>query len=182
MKIAQLLILILAFLIINPAKAALLIEPVIGMNVTSDLEIKNGEDSSGTFGLGYGGRLGYQNFGFQLGLDYLNSSIDMGSDYKKNFETTEWGAFVGFEFPVLLRVYAAYLFSMEGESKVDAGKVKFEDGTGVKLGVGFTILPFLDVNVDYRRGTFDKTKVGSLSGDEADFSAYMLSVSLPFTI
>lgn len=183
MKIAQLFILILAFLIISPAKASLLIEPVVGFNAASKLDIKDGSSYSGGLGLGYGGRIGYQNLGFQLGLDYLKSSIDMDDrDFKKNVDATEWAAFVGFEFPILVKVYAAYIFSAEGDSKGENGKIKFQDGTGVKLGVGFTLLPFLDINLDYRRGTFDKTKYDGGNLGETDFSAYMLSLSLPFTL
>lgn len=183
MKIAQLFILILAFLIISPAKAGILIEPVVGFNAASKIDIKDGESYSGGLGLGYGGRVGYQNLGFQLGLDFLKSSIDMDDkDFKKNVDATEWAAFVGFEFPILVKVYAAYIFSAEGDSKNALGKIKLEDGTGVKLGVGFTLLPFLDINLDYRRGTYDKTKVGGLNLGESDFSAYMLSLSLPINL
>ena len=183
MKIAQLFILILAFFMISPAKAALLIEPVVGFNAATKYDFKDGENYSGGMGLGYGGRLGYQNLGFQLGLDFLKSSIDMDdNDFKKNVDTTDWAAFVGFKFPILLKVYAGYIFSSEGESKNAAGKVKFQDGTGVKIGIGTTLLPFLDVNLDYRRGTYDKVKAAGLADSEADFSAYMLSISLPFTL
>ena len=184
MKIAQLFILILAFLILSPAKAALLIEPVVGFNASTKAEIEDGDSYSGGVGLGYGGRLGYQNFGFQLGVDYLKSSIDMDEkELKKNVDTTEWAAFVGFEFPVLFRVYAGYIFSAMGESKTDAGKLEFDDGTGAKLGVGTTFLPFIDINFEYRRGTFGKTEIGGTDQDaETDYSAYLISVSLPFTI
>lgn len=184
MKFAQLFILILAFLIIAPAKAALLIEPLVGYNVNGKIDIEDGEDYSGGMGVGYGGRLGYQNFGFQLGLDYLNSSLDMDdNDFDKNANVSEWAAFVGFKFPILVKVYAAYIFSANGETESAGSKVKYEDGTGVKLGVGTTILPFLDINLDYRRGTFDNwTSGGTDQNKSVDYSALMLSVSLPFTI
>lgn len=185
LKIAQvslLLALVLGFA--APAKASLLLEPVLGFNAGSRLEFEDGKSYSGGGGLGIGGRVGYQNLGFQLGLDYLKSSIDMrDNDIDKNVDMNEWAGFVGFEFPVLLRVYAGYIFSADGQTKSNGNKVELSEGAGTKLGVGFTVLPFLDINVEYRRGTFDETKIGGVkTGKETDYQSYMLAVSLPFTI
>lgn len=187
MKFAQLILLVLAFLMIRPTEAGVLIEPLVGFNANSKIEVDTagGEKASGGMGLGYGGRLGYQNYGFQLGVDYLNSSIDMDdSEFKKNVDTSEWAAFVGFKFPILVKVYAGYIFSATGETKdQNGGKMDFNDGTGVKVGVGTTLLPFLDINLDFRRGTFSEKKVGGVKTDvDTDYSAYMLSVSLPFNL
>ena len=167
-------------LVTTSAQAGLLVEPVLGFNVNNKLE----QDSFDTKGIGasYGGRLGYQNYGFQIGLDYLASSIDMDEDtFKNNFKSTDWGAFVGFEFPILVRVYAGYIFSAKGEVSTDSGKAKME-GNGTKIGVGFTGLPFVDINVEYRRGTYDDVKIGGVNSDDTDFSSLMLGVSLPLNL
>lgn len=188
MKIAQLFILILAFLVITPAKAGLLIEPVLGYNFggfEADTDPKIEEDFSGA---AFGGRIGYQNLGFQLGLDYLKSSLDVDdNDYKSDLSTSEWALFAGFEFPILLRVYAGYIFSANGEVEYDTGSgtddLEFKDGTGMKLGVGFTGLPFVDINFEYRKGTFSEYKVGSVKDDvDTDYSSFMVGVSLPFVL
>lgn len=177
-----LLALILGFT--SQTQAAVLIEPVLGYSIGSKLDIDEIDDYSGGMGLSYGARLGYQNLGFQLGLDYLKSSIDMDdNDFDENVDTSEWAAFVGFEFPVLLRVYAGYIFSATGESEMGGTNVDFKKGSGVKFGVGFTGLPFVDLNLEMRRGTYDEVKFSGIPGDTtADFQSYMLSVSLPFTI
>lgn len=188
MKIAQLFILILAFLIIKPASAGLLIEPVLGYNF-GKLE---SDESFSTKGASVGGRIGYQKLGFQLGLDYLKSTQDVDdSSFKKDLKTDEFAGFVGFEFPILLRVYAGYIFSATGTSKyrTDMGSgdqdynLKLSDGTGTKFGIGFTGLPFVDINFEYRRGKFDTSKLGGVDmEDSTDYSAYMIGVSLPFVL
>lgn len=187
MKIAQLFILILAFLMISPAKAGLLIEPVVGYNASGKVKIESRPESK-AHGIGYGGRLGYQNLGFQLGLDYLKSTLNMSSSkFTKDVDTSEFGAFIGFEFPILLRIYAGYIFSATGTSSYnDAAvtkKLEFMDGTGQKIGLGITTLPFLDINFEYRRGTFGDYKLdGVKQSKEADFNSFMVGISLPFVL
>jgi len=75
-------------------QAALLIEPVVGFNLGTKYDLKYdafpvfNDSYSGGSGVSYGGRLGYQQLGLQLGLDYLKSSIDMNtSDLKENIST-----------------------------------------------------------------------------------------------
>ncbi len=190
MKIAQLFILILAFLIIKPASAGLLIEPVVGYNF-QDFKINksplNEEKSTGT---SYGGRLGYQKLGFQLGLDYLNSTLNVDeSDYKSPLKTSEFAGFVGFEFPILLRAYAGYIFSATGSTTADYSdgkgkqKVELSNGSGMKAGIGFTMLPFVDINVEYRKGTFSDLKMGTTKETkDTDYSSIMVGISLPFVL
>jgi hypothetical protein len=187
MKLAQLFILIVAFFMLGTAKAGLLVEPLIGYNVNYKFQTDDASEDKGS-GLGYGGRLGYQNLGFQLGLDYLKSSIGPDSnDYKKDLSTSEWAGFVGFEFPILLRVYAGYIFAATGETEYDdgtnKGDLELSDGSGMKFGIGFTGLPFVDINVEYRKGTFGEYKFGGAKVDkDTDYSSLLLSLSLPFVI
>ncbi len=190
MKFAQLFILVLAFLVIKPAQAGLLLEPVLGYSMAKFETDSPGSSEDKATGPSVGGRIGYQNLGFQLGLDYLRSNLNVDdNNFKEDLVTNEFAGFIGFEFPILVRVYAAYIFAATAEADVDlglgAGKQSYElsDGNGMKLGVGFTVLPFLDINVEYRKGTYSEIKVGSLkSDDETDFSAVMVGVSLPFVI
>lgn len=191
MKIAQLFILILAFLIIKPADAGVLLEPVLGYSfgkAETDLPGSNEDKFKGS---SYGARVGYQNLGFQLGIDYLKSSVELDdNDFKENLSINEFAGFVGFEFPILLRVYAGYIFSANGDTEANFGggngveKVKFTDGTGMKAGIGFTGLPFVDINFEYRKGTFGEYKsVTSGKQDvDTDYQAFMIGVSLPFVL
>lgn len=190
MKFAQLFILVLAFLVIKPAQAGLLLEPVLGYSLSKFETDLPGSSEEKANGASVGGRVGYQNLGFQLGLDYLRSNLNVDDkNFKEDLVSSEFAGFIGFEFPILVRVYAAYIFAASAESDVDfglgAGKQAFElnDGNGMKLGVGFTVLPFLDINVEYRKGTYSERKIGATKLDvDTDFSAVMVGVSLPFVI
>ncbi len=178
-------LLIVSFLFVLPAKAELLLEPVLGYSLATKLDFEDGKSYSGGRGPSYGGRIGYQKLGFQVGLDYLHSNIDMDhDDFKKDVSMNEWAGFVGFEFPILLRVYGGYIFSATGETEgVGNSQIDFKSGSGFKAGLGFTLLPFLDINFEYRRGTFDEWKAGSVKFDKSvDYNAFMIGLSLPFTI
>jgi hypothetical protein len=187
MKIAQLLILVLAFFTIKPVSAGLLLEPVLGYSMVTRFKVDDGDSAKGS-GPSIGGRIGYQNLGLQLGLDYLRSTYNLDdNDYKEDVTASEWAGFVGFEFPILFRVYAGYIFSANGESQYDGGsgkqKLTFSEGSGMKFGVGFTGLPFIDINFEYRRGTYGEYKLGSTKETaDTDFNAYMISLSLPFVL
>jgi hypothetical protein len=176
-KLSQLgLLVALFFSLTQAAQASLLVEPLIGYNFNGKL----GTDASRGSGTSYGGRLGYQNMGFQLGLDYLNSTMDYGRGWGNNadFTSNEYGIFVGYKFPILVRVYAAYIFSANGE----VGSYELSEGSGTKIGAGFTGLPFVNINLEYRRGTFGKSQVSGQAANNSanvDFSALLLSLSLP---
>ncbi len=186
-QLALLLALVLGYS--SHSQAGLLIEPVIGYsfgNANIDIEVpsspsSNTSDKNSVKGTSYGGRLGYQNFGFQLGLDYLASAMETDGD---KFNTSEFGGFVGFEFPILVRVYAGYVFSGTGtlESDID---YKFKNGSGPKVGIGFTLLPFLDINLEYRSITYEELETTSNATPvniNTDYNAVMLGFSLPFVL
>lgn len=165
------------------SQAGVLLEPLIGYS-SGKYNSESSNGSSGELsvkGMSYGGRLGYQNLGFQLGLDYLKSN--MSAD-EGDLETSELGLFVGFEFPVLLRVYAGYIVSGKGTLTGDdptEEDIDLKGGTGLKLGVGLTLLPFLDFNVEYRNIKYDSQKASGLTLDH-DYNAIMVGFSLPFVL
>jgi hypothetical protein len=190
-KIAQLgLLLALVIGFSTHAKAALLVEPVVGYNF-SKVDVENGKNYSSGTGPSFGGRLGYQNLGFQLGLDYLNSNINPNhNDFDSNVKMNEFAGFVGFEFPVLLRAYAGYIFSATGQSSnFDAHdgngnqKLKLSGGSGMKVGLGLTFLPFVDINFEFRQGTFTDNKLGTTTfNNDVKYSSYMVGLSIPIAL
>ncbi len=170
------------------SRAALLIEPVVGYSfgkANGEFEVPgnpalNDTTNTSLNGISYGGRLGYQNFGLQLGLDYLASNMKVDGDA---FQTSEFGGFVGYEFPILFRVYAGYVFSGTGTLEEDTEDLKVKGGTGPKVGVGFTLLPLLDFNIEYRSITYKELDSSNGQGKlNLDYNAIMVGFSLPFTL
>lgn len=155
------------------AQADLLIEPYIGYHATgeskSDTDGIDGKDLKGN---AFGGRLGYQNLGFMLGLNFQQGALDV-EDISKDLEYTTYGAFIGFNFPVLLRVWGEYVFSGSGE----LGDVDIDTVGGYRLGVGFTALPFVSINLE-----MSQPKVEFKNDADGDFNTYLLSISLPITL
>lgn len=155
------------------SQAGLLIEPVLGYNFSSKTSTEN-KNYNGGDGVGYGGRLGYTTGGFQLGFDYLKSELTMGSnDFERDITEEDLGLFLGYKLPALFKFYGAYIFSSTGDTKINNLGENLENGTGFKLGVGCTIIPFLDVNLDYRKVGFNK---------DIAIDSMFLSVSLPFNL
>lgn len=120
----------------------------------------------------------------QGGLDYLYSSIDMSSgDFNKDLETRELGAFLGYKFPILFRIYGGYIFLADGISRINSTGFELNNGKGLKVGLGFTLLPFIDINLEYRRMTYDEAELGPLKiSTDTDYEALMLGLSLPLNL
>jgi len=199
---------LMAFALISQAQAGILIEPYLGYIFSADT--KETGSGSGSFdykydysGLNYGGRLGYSTFGLQVGLDYNMASYDYETSnsttkLKDAYDFNAFGAFVGFKFPVLLRVWGTYYFNAELKDK-DSGSggvytpsgSKF-NGNGFGLGAGFTGLPFVNINLEYRSFTYDEgtTSAGvklnlpdTTNGvGKHSASEMILSLSVPFDI
>jgi hypothetical protein len=105
------------------------------------------------------------------------------NDFKDDLNTKEWAAFIGYELPLFFRLYAGYILSGSGDTNVNNVTVKLEDPTGYKLGLGFTLLPIIDVNLEYRNATFDQVKASIFSANrEVDYKTYMISISAPFNL
>ena len=147
------------------AQAGIYVEPYLAYNILGDTD---GTDTTGT---NIGGRLGYSlPMLVSFGVDYNMGAYDIdGIDA----DTTNLGAFVAVDLPILLRGYASYYFS----SDLEAGNVTY-DGSGVALGVGFTMLPFVSLNVEYRTMSYDG------SGAQADFDAdeILVGISVPLDL
>lgn len=172
-KILRVMMISMSLLVSSHSFAGLLVEPVLGYNFLKRADFDNADTYKSGGGEGYGGRVGFQGAGLQIGLDYLKSNVDASdSDFDQNVEMEESGVFAGFEFPAFIRAYATYIFSATGETKVRNQNVILNDGTGGKLGLGFTLLPIIDINLDYRQVSFR----------HADVELYMLSISAPFNL
>jgi hypothetical protein len=192
--------------------AGLLIDPYIGYKFGSTEQTlkslgvnNNGSYENSTSGYALGSRLGFSFLGLMGGLDFNVGSMSDKADTfpsgnpqsgKDDYSTKQFGLFVGYNLPVMLRFWGTYYFSSSQEvTKTNAttGSDKGDkySGSGYGLGVGFTGLPFVSVNLEYKKTTFDKfvdgpsgirTDYPSTFSSELEASEIFLSVSLPIDI
>lgn len=183
------------------ANAALLIEPHIGYNVSGSgdtafteagIPVNMEIDYSG---LQYGLRAGWQYLGFMVGLDYTASNPEIESTFtiaglpetaKNDFKKRDIGIFAGYNLPILLRAWAGYYFDVEAKADSKSGNFDSGDkisGSGMELGVGFTGLPFVSLNLIYRNNSFDEIKdVDGTTKVDLNASEIVLGASIPFTL
>ncbi len=182
---------VMTLLLTGFSHAGILIEPLAGYNVSSKFD-----DEGGGRGFAYGGRVGFQAAGFQLGVDYLKSTFTGGDmeEVKNDVETNELGAFVGYRFLFPLRVYAGYIISANSndiEIEQDDGTVdtmKLLKGSGAKFGMSFILFPYVSLNLEMRNTKFkeadlyDESSDTKFTGEKIDLktSAYLVSLSIPF--
>lgn len=167
------------FLMVNTASAALLLEPHLGFNLGSS------GDGDSYNGAQLGMRVGYQQLGLMAGLDFTRSTFDQDQsvnsvNVSNAMERNEWGVFVGYNLPILVRAWAAYYFS--NTTKGTTSNIEMSGNT-TELGVGFTALPFLSLNLMYRMINLDEYKyAGTTSTIDRSNQEFVLGVSLPLTL
>ena len=165
------------------SKASLLIEPHVAYQFAG----KNDDVVPPTTfsGTQYGARLGMQTFGLMASVDYTHSSFTVKQTgyADDNSSRDQIGAFVGYKFPILLRAWGGYYFS----DKTTAQNNNYVSGNGTEIGVGFTGLPFLSVNLMYRTSNYD-TYYAAATGSKTTLSSNIktneiaLGVSLPLNL
>lgn len=155
------------------SRAEFLIEPYLGYHM-GKFEVSGVSENSS--GVTYGGRLGFSTLiGLQFGADYMAGKWEADFNPKFKGDASNLGVFVAYDFPVLLRVFGSYFF--DSEYKDDN---KFE-GNAIRLGVGFSPVPLIDINLEYMTATYDKFNGNNLASD-AKSSMYGISVSIPLTL
>jgi len=197
MRLSYLFVILISFLVIRPAsaylynqkfgpQAGILIEPVVGFSIGELITVDPNDpvdDYRDYTDVSYGGRLGFQYGGLQMGADYLKSTLSFEKEDWKDSTINEWAWFVGYKFPALLRLYAGYIFSATGEATYVGSKLNFIEGSGSKFGIGFTGFPFVNINLEYKKGVFGDVDVGGVKiGAEQSYHSYMLSFSVPIFI
>ena len=157
------------------AQAGFLIDPYVGTGsyvgafdaanaAAEGADIKDAEESM----TAVGSRLGYSFLLVSAGIDYQMATVDDESQ-------TNISAFVGVDLPILFRFWAEYFIS--SDITIDNADSEFTDGYG--LGVGFTGLPFVSINLEAQYLNYDlESDTGGLEYDFETVS-YLLSVSLP---
>jgi hypothetical protein len=165
------------------AQAGTLVEPYAGMVLGSTFVPESGGDGE-LAGTVVGGRIGFQQLGFMAGFDGRRSSFNLkpktGSDSDYTF--TQLGFFAGYDFPILLRVWGEYVFSVEGVDNEES-KNKFTGGSGTVFGVGYKVFPFISLNFEYSSTSTSTVETASAESTEnVDYQTYLFSVSLPISL
>ena len=174
MKIKLLGLLLGTMFIANFASAGLLIDPYVGSaSTTIDYEIGSLEDDDSDAATVFGARLGGSFTLFSAGVDY---QVFSGDD-----SLTTTSAFVGVDLPILLRFWAEYMLSstFDSEDLDDAG-IDLIFKNGYSLGVGFTGLPLVSLNLELQTLNFD-LEAGSTEGDFT-LAATVFTVSFPIDL
>lgn len=165
------------------AKADLLIEPFLGYETgnfvdndgTTDLDVK---------GVGYGLRLGMKMLGFGVGAEYAGGAMKYDDIGVITYKPKNIGAFVSYDFPIMVRAYLTYFFSADTDIEIDGvSTVGTYKGSGYRLGVGLTTLPFVTINAEYLVRNYDEAESGGSTG-KVDYTmkTYMLSLSFPLSL
>ncbi len=173
---------VLAILSFNQTvHAGFLIEPYLGF--------VSGEQKQATTakftGTEYGARLGYSMLGFAIGAEYAAGSFSDDQTPKSDITMSDIGLFVAYNFPVLVRAYATYVPSSELKVNNSGLDSTLKSGNSMKLGVGFTGFPIINVNLEYISSSYSKidTTIGAFDLDpKSTGTAFALSISAPFNL
>lgn len=184
-------ILLFSFLLMTSSYAGFHVEPILGYTLLSDGEIDSASGTEYSFsGPSLAGRVGFSTLGFSVGAYY---GFSTGGTYKAegggasveyDADKTDMGVFAAYEFPILVKVYAQYFVNSKFEIDFNSGPSEYK-GSGHALGVGFTGLPFVDLNLELRNYTYDELEQSGSSFDldsnnEFKMSEIFASVSVPF--
>lgn len=183
------LILILTLtLITTTAQAGTLLEPYAGLHVnsrgTNNLSSCSVNCNGAVSGSAVGGRLGFQNMGVMLGLNGKRAwyNIEDISDSQGDGVTTTLGFFVGYDFPILLRVWAEYVFS-GSTTWEDNSDLSWNVDNGTTLGLGYKVFPFVSLNLELGSLKFNEQDNDGVSTDiDYKLDTYMLSISIPLSL
>ena len=170
------------------ANAGFLLEPFLGyesgkIDVDYDASIPVTDVDWDATGAELGLRLGWTFAGLQLGAEYHSAALlgtPTGSTIDSGVATTNMGVFVGFEFPVMFRIYGTYLLKIEDASDDISGSYPKPEGTGYKIGFGFTSLPIVDINIIYAMRNLEVEDTAGTKVADVGTTSYGLEISFPF--
>lgn len=178
--------------------AGLFVEPAITYEV-GDLDVNYpfASSSGETKGFGLGARVGFHvNDVLFVGVDGRYSKLDFQDtnsvfNYDTSADSFNVAPVIGVQMPDIgLRVWGSYILSSNMDPKEDSSiDLKFADGTGYRLGVGFKVYS-VSLNLEYQKVDYDKTtiqQVGPITNTSTDGvtlknETWIASVSFPIAI
>jgi len=160
------------------ANAGVYVDPYLSYVMSGSYERgTTDEDVSGMF---LGARIGYGMLGLAFGVEYMISDGEVDMAGTNDLSHGSLGVFAAYELPILLRVYGTYFFDDSVEYDSGTSTSDFT-GTGLKLGVGYTGLPFVSINFEHYVATYDEADGNALTND-VDYTVTMIGVSIPLSL
>lgn len=175
---------ILLFFIALNVNAGILLDPYLSLR-TGSYEANDGRKWSYDGPL-LGARIGYNFPIIMTGLDYSFGSTTFSKDStgvtdNGDYDQKTIGLFVGARLP-MIRGWLTYYLSQTLEDIEGNGKGEKYKGNGIGYAVGYTGLPFVSLNIEYRKYTYDELEGGSNSKLDDKSDELVLSISAPFDI
>lgn len=168
----KILVTLVVTMVASAAQAGFMIDPYIGIGQTkTSVDVASADDETSTSTV-LGSRLGYSFILVSAGIDYqIMKAEDAAED---DVTVNNISAFVGVDLPILFRFWAEYFISSNYDS--DDLDVSFKDGYGI--GIGFTGLPFVSLNLEIEALNYDV----DFGGNDFDYTvaSTILSASIPF--
>lgn len=172
---------LMTMVLVPKASAGVHLEPFLSYGFGKWGTSASEEDFKGVL---YGGRLGYSIPMFSIGAEYQGGSLKDESKPAYTLKPTDLGVYVSVEFPIMLRAYATYYFN--SKVNVSGGNLSTDldyQGKGYKLGIGFTALPLVSINLEYIAHEYDEVELGGTSiklTDKVKADGIAIGVSVPF--
>ena len=167
---------LLAFLMIfgmGLQAQAFFVEPFLNYEMGENADNSNQEYTGTNLGV----RAGGSTLGFFYGLEYGLFSGDVETTVasvttKSSADGSDLGLTIGYDFPIMFRAYLTYFLM----SDMEVGSTELEGSGGMRLGLGFTTLPFININLEMITRKYDKS-----NGNDSDteLEGYALGVSIP---
>lgn len=175
----QLLTVLSILLISKLSYAGLVLEPYLGYQMgTLDATYTGGTAaSSKDKGPVFGARIGYSFVVPWVALDYSMYSGKDDATTPNDLKQTNIGLTVGAQMLPLIRPYAGYIFSAKNKASDSTSEATYT-GTGLKVGIGFKVLPLLNINVEFAKIDYKDYETSTASGKVSDlFSDFKYTTS-----
>ena len=121
------------------------LEPFAAMNFNGTYKNNNSSDKGDLTGNLIGAKIGFSQMGFSVGLDGRRFSYKLESESSSvddlNYTGDVFGAFIGYDLPIMLRFWGSYFLGGELQDS-DNSANSIGSPSGYAVGVGYKILPF----------------------------------------
>ena len=171
--------LLISFFLTLSANAKLFLEPYMGFGKATSEQISNPSVTFDSFSINPGLKVGMATMlrlvSAGIEISYQDSMVENPRE-ELNLERMDYALFAGFDFPVLFRVFGKYIL----QSNLDIGNTEIVNPSGYGLGLGYTGLPFLSLNLEYRNLSWNKIRTNDFeANNDGEISEVILSLSLP---